>query len=121
MNRFRRSTVHFQEGPNLPATISSVVANPPFPRKIDVKCGFGTICAHDRSQSPWVPLDFWSGLADTFSSTHVPPLPLVGEAHLGRVLTRSTHSPCHSRLAVTHIKGEFLFFAPPKSSVEEHA
>lgn len=31
----------------------------------------------------------------------------------------STHSPCHSRSAVTHIKGEFLFCASPNSLVEE--
>ena len=32
---------------------------------------------------------------------------------------RPTHSPCPSRFAVTHIKGEFLFCAPPYSQVEE--
>lgn len=31
----------------------------------------------------------------------------------------STYSPCPSRFAVTHIKGEFLFCAPPYSQVEE--
>ena len=32
---------------------------------------------------------------------------------------RPTHSPCPSRYAVTHIKGEFFSCAPPNSPVEE--
>jgi hypothetical protein len=34
-------------------------------------------------------------------------------------IIQATHSPCPSRFAVTHIKGEFLFCAPPNSPVEE--
>jgi hypothetical protein len=34
-------------------------------------------------------------------------------------IIRSTHSPCPSRFAVTHIKGEFIFCAPPNSPVGE--
>ena len=30
-----------------------------------------------------------------------------------------THSPCRSRYAVTHIKGEFFYWAPPKFRREE--
>jgi hypothetical protein len=66
-----------------------------------------------------ITLDFSLFLTDTQGVTPVPPLPLVGEVHLGRVLNQSTHSPCPSRFAVTHIKGEFFYFAPPNSPVEE--
>ena len=50
-------------------------------------------------------------------------MPIQSLSHLvfsepsGRI--RPTHSPCPSRFAVTHIKGELFFFAPPNSSVEE--
>ena len=52
-------------------------------------------------------------------------MPIQSLSHLvfsepsGRI--RPTHSPCPSRFAVTHIKGELFFFAPPNSSVEEQA
>jgi hypothetical protein len=68
-----------------------------------------------------ITLDFSLFLTDTQAVTPVPPLPLVGEVHLGRVLNQSTHSPCPSCFAVTHIKGEFLYFALPNSPVEERA
>jgi hypothetical protein len=68
-----------------------------------------------------ITLDFSLFLTDTQGVTPVPPLPLVGEVHLGRVLNQSTDSPCPSRFAVTHIKGEFFYFAPPNSPVEERA
>lgn len=42
---------------------------------------------------------------------------LVFSEPSGRI--RTTYSPCPSRFAATHIKGEFFFFAPPNSSVEE--
>jgi len=113
------SSVFVEDGTSLSSSVSSAVANAAFPGEIAVKCSSDTISAPEGSQTPLIPLDLWPALADTSSNTPVPPIPLVGEAHLGWVLTRSTHSPCHSRLAVTHIKGEFLFCAPPKSTVEE--
>jgi hypothetical protein len=66
-----------------------------------------------------ITLDFSWFLTDTSSITPVPPLPLVGEVHLGWVLNQSTYSPCSSRFAVTQIKGEFFCFAPPNSMMEE--
>lgn len=118
MNLHSQSVVHVQDVQNLSASVSSVAANSRFPVKIAVKFGSGTFYAREGSHSPLIPVDFWSALADTSCNTPVPPLTLVGEAHLGWVYTRSTHSPCHSRLAVTHIKGEFLFCAPPNFQVE---
>jgi len=41
-------------------------------------------------------------------------------AFLGRfAIIQVTHSPCLSRHAVTHIKGEFFYCAPPGSHAEE--
>lgn len=85
MKRLRSSNIHFRDRSNFSASVSSEVTNPPFPRKIAVKCGFGTIYAHAGPQSPLIPLDLWPALADTSSNTPVPPIPLVGEAHLGWV------------------------------------
>jgi len=85
MNLLRRSIIHVQDELKLSTNVSSEVANPPFPRKIAVKCGSGTVYAHEAPQSPLIPLDLWPALADTPSNTPVPPIPLVGEAHLGWV------------------------------------
>lgn len=85
MNRFKRSIVHIQDRSNFSTSVSSEVTNPSFPCKIAVKCGSGTIYAHAGPQSPLIPLDLWPALADTSSNTPVPPIPLVGEAHLGWV------------------------------------
>lgn len=60
-----------------------------------------------------ITLDFSRFLTDTDCITPVPPLPLVGDVHPGWVLTQSTHSPCPSRLSVTHIKGESFFSLLP--------
>ncbi len=68
-----------------------------------------------------ITLDFSRFLTDTSGITPVPPLPLVGDVQPGWVLMQSTHSPCPSCSAVTHIKGEFFSFAPPDSPVEERA
>lgn len=65
------------------------------------------------SLSQAITLDFSRFLTDTYAITSVPPLPLVGDVHLERVSNRSTHSPCPSRFAVTHIKGEFFFWLLP--------
>ena len=66
-----------------------------------------------------ITLDFSLFVTDNSSITPVPPLPLVGEVAPGRVLNHSTNSPCPSLFAVTHIKGEFFYFAPPNSMMEE--
>ncbi len=66
-------------------------------------------------------LDFSGFLTDTRHIALVPPLPVVGDVQPGWVLAWTTYSPCPSRSAVTHIKGEFFSFGPPDSPVEERA
>lgn len=85
MNLHSPPVVHVQDVQNCSASVSSVAANSRFPGKIAVKCGSSTFYVREGSQSPLIPLDFWSALADTSCNTPVPPLPLVGEAHLGWV------------------------------------
>lgn len=93
MNLLKCSIVHAHDGENLSASVSPVVANLPNPRKIAVKCGSGTICVPEGSQSPLIPLDFWSALADNSRNTLVAPLlELVlnrsSDVHQGRVFTK---------------------------------
>lgn len=68
-----------------------------------------------------ITLDFCRFLTDTVDITPVRPLPLIGDEQPGWVLAQTTYSPCPSRSAVTHIKGEFFSFAPPNYPVEERA
>lgn len=93
MNLRSHPVVHVQDVQNLSASLSSVAANSRFPRKIAAKCGSGTFYVRERSQSPLIPLDFWSALTDTSGNTLVAPLlELIlnhsSDVYQGRVLTK---------------------------------